>query len=201
MRGAVSVISLLLITGIVLALIGVAYSWGVPMIEKGSTITQYQTSESFIKQLDRTIVEIANTGSGSKTLDIPGGGLRLIPESIETDNNSLIFDFQTNQPLVFSDSVIPIDTPTLGEPGTYGTDEPRTITLYASDAPTGYLISLKLRYRLLEAETKCYKIVLDGLSEKTGTSKAIVSFVETVTVPDGCDAGNLIATHIKVDLV
>lgn len=200
MRGAVSAISLILITGIVLALIGVAYTWGVPMIEKGTILNQYRAAESFIKDLDRGIVEIANSGSGSRSLDIPVGALRVVPFGEE---NSLVLDFQVNQPMVFNSSFVPIDTPSLGEPGVFGTDSPRTIILSSDQSGSVHALNLNLHYRVLESGSRGYVIALQGDPSDRGTSRVDISFIRTETIEEGCcgGQGDLVATYVRLDLI
>ncbi|MFC2143859.1 hypothetical protein ACFLQO_00650 [Candidatus Aenigmatarchaeota archaeon] len=49
--GQTQTLSLVLITGIVIAMIGMAYAWGMPLIQKRTTITEYSTAENFILEL------------------------------------------------------------------------------------------------------------------------------------------------------
>lgn len=77
MRGQIAVISVVLISGIIISLVGAAYLWGMPIVEKRTIVTQAQTAENFILQLSDAIIDTANTGAGTRSIDIPFGLVRL----------------------------------------------------------------------------------------------------------------------------
>lgn len=196
------ILSAVLIAGIVIGLVGVAYLWGKPLIEKRTTVAEYLKAKDFILELDKKITELSNTGSGEANLKIPTGSLRLIPwDANDPENNSLILELIVDQPMVMNESV-PVATGTLGEVGIYGEAEPRVITLNVSSYQGKYLMRLVLHYRELDVESpkKGYKIVLDG-EKVTGKERISLSFDKNEIKPgEAANGGDLVLTHIKVDL-
>jgi len=189
MRAQVSVVSVVLVTGIIIALVGAAYMWGAPLIEKRTIISQFRTAESFMLSLDKAITEIANSGGGSKTLKIPLGLLSFKPE-----NNSLYLEFMVSQPLLFNITVTPLHTTSLDEVGVYGVDEPRIITLKSEKADSGFKLTFELHYRSLRSDSKIYRIKLTG-SEQAGSQEIKVWYNRTET-----ENGNH-TTYINAEII
>ncbi len=200
--GQTQTLSLVLITGIIIAMIGMAYAWGMPLIQKRTTITEYSTAENFILALDNKITDIANSGVGEATLDIPDGFVTVVGyDENDPNNNSVIFEFTTDQPMIINSSMVIIKTTSFGEVGTYGASEPRIITMTGEDAGTGHIIKIKLHYRELLSSTKGYKIALDPI-KSTGTSSVKVSFDRNIVQSEAAaNGGDLILTHIKLDVL
>lgn len=205
MKAATQAISIVLIVAMVAGLVGVAYSWGVPIMQKRTTISDFSIAESFILQLDNKIKDIANTGAGQVTLDIPLGRLILIPiTSNEPENNSLVLEFPTSQPMITS-GFVPIDTINMGYVAGFGEAEPRMITLSGEAFQAGYIIYLNLTYRELDTDStprRGYVIVLNPPTSVTsGTSRVVVSFNGIETEPGGAyNGGDLIKTIIDIEL-
>lgn len=212
MKAQVSVVSVVLISGIVIALVGTAYMWGLPIIEKRSVVTEFQTAQGFVFSLNDLVVNMANSGAGRESLDIPHGMARVIPSgSSDPDNNSIIFEFDVNQPMIFNQTPVYLGGATfedvISEEGTYGISSPGVISMTSRRGPSGYIMMIKLHFRELETKTvprKGYKILLNpgATTAVSGTSEMTISFVKTETQASACcgGAGPLLATHIKVDL-
>lgn len=200
--GQTQTLSLVLITGIVIAMIGMAYAWGMPLIQKRTTITEYSTAENFILELDNKITDIANSGVGEATIEIPDGFVTVVGyDENDPDNNSVIFEFTTDQPMIINSSMVFIKTTSFGEVGTYGASEPRTITMTGEDTGTGNIIKIKLHYRELLSSTKGYKIAIDPIKSK-GTSSVRVSFDKNIVQSEAAtNGGDLILTYIKLDVM
>jgi len=211
MKAQMSVISVVLISGIVIALVGAAYMWGVPLIEKRSVMAEFQTAKSFVFNLNERMVDIANSGAGRESMDIPNGLVRVIPEnSNDPDNNSIILEFGVNQPMVFNQTPVYLGGATfedvINEVGTYGISSPGVISMTSVKDPLGYIMKIKLHFRELDTKTvpqRGYKIVLDTPTSaiETGTSTITVSFVKTETLQNACcgNAGPLVSSHILVE--
>ena len=129
MKAQSNIISIVIIAGIVIAMVGAAYVWAVPMIEKRMTITDYNLIENFVLELDEAVTRIANTASGQETIDIPRGTVQVHGYSYPGPvNNTLTIDFLVSQPIM-TEGAIPIKTSSLDEVGEYGSTEPRIIML------------------------------------------------------------------------
>ena len=63
------VLSIILISGILVAVIGATYMWGVPLIEKGRTSSDNEIAESFMLLLKEKVDDVAETGE-QRTLSV-----------------------------------------------------------------------------------------------------------------------------------
>lgn len=212
MKGQVSVISIILISGIVIALVGTAYMWGVPLIEKRSVVTEFQTAQNFMLSLSDRIVDMANSGAGRESLNVPSGLIRVIPHSSsDPDNNSIILEFGVSQPMVFNQTPVYLGGATfedvISDTGTYGVSSPGVVSMTSVKDPAGYIIKIKLHFRELDTKTvpqRGYKVLIDTPtnSMETGTSMATISFVKTETQQNACcgNAGPLVASTIMAEV-
>lgn len=171
MRAQTNIISIIIIAGLIIALVSATYIWAVPIIEKRSAITDYSIIESFMLQLDEKIVELANTGSGEVTLNIPRGSLTVHSHesSGHSDplNNTISLKFYTSQPIVASGDSIPISTSNLDYVGEYGKDEPRIITLSGHREAERTMLNMSMRYRELRSSVPDGYVI--GLCTPTGS--------------------------------
>jgi len=202
-KAQIEVISIILIVGIVFALIGSAYYWGVPLIEKRTTITEASVVENFIVSLDDKIVEIANSGGGEASIDIPDGFMQVIPYNYSgADNNSVVFDFFVQRQMVFPGTKVYVDTNDISEVGTFGDSQPRIITLESVPEFTGYKLIMRMRYRELDTNTtrKGFIIALNhGKAIDTGNKQVTISFGRSQSVPLAAkNGGDLIITHVNL---
>ena len=208
MKAQVSVVSVILISGIVVSLVGASFMWGMPLVTKRTIVTEYTTAENFLEKINDVIVDIANTGAGSESLEIPTGSVRVIPHNAEDVNrNSLMIDMMTDQPMIFNASKVYLGgagfEDVMSEVGTYGKASPAVMTMSTTPVATGYGVSLQLHYRELDTQTpplKGYKILLVTESGETeaGSGQMTVSFVRTYTSGTARNGGPLVVTEIKV---
>ncbi len=211
MRGQSNVISLVIIAGIVIGLVGASYVWAVPLIEKRTTVSEYELVEQFVTELYREIVDIANTGSGSSTIDIPKGILELRPFSFAGEgNNTLTLDFYVSQPVMLEGGSVPIKTSSLDYVGEYGTAEPRILMLSRYPEKKPVHLNMTMRFRELRSDTpKGYVIALcpesDYVacqSDVSGSRAVTVSYGETYVIPRSpIEGGELTVTKISVEAV
>ncbi len=149
LKAQADILTMVMIVGIITALVGTAYLWGAPLIDKRSSFTDYKVAEGFILDLDKKITEIASSGGGDVSLKIPLGGVRAVPYgSSDADKNSIILEFVSKQPLVMGSGSY-IKTTVLGDRAPYGS-EPRVISVSGEQrSGKGYIIKIKLHYREL----------------------------------------------------
>ncbi len=205
MRAQISMISVVIITGIIIALIGVAYTWAVPMIEKRIAITDYELMEGFMLELNDKIVDIANTGSGEARIEIPRGILEVRGCEFNSEvNNTIILDFYVSQPIMTEGGSVPIETSSLDYIGEYGKTEPRIILLSRSSDEMYTHLNISMRYRELRSSTpKGYIIALcpsTGCSGRVfGGNDVMVSFDKSVVESrDPFEGGDLTTIYITV---
>ncbi len=196
------VISIVLITGIIISLAGTAYMWGIPIIEKRSAIADYSAALDFVLDLDEKIVELANSGSGSYSMPIEKGTVRVVPYNADSpDNNSVIYTVPVSQPIAEESSEVILRTASVDEVGIYGEAEPRIITMNVTKTGDSYLMKFKIHYRELDTRTKGFRIALDTASAN-GQGSAIISYSRTETIPSGAaNNGDLELSWVDVSLV
>ena len=205
--GQSSVISVVIIAGIVIAMVGVAYAWAVPVIEKRITVTDYNLIEGFMAKLSEEIVEVANSGSGESRIPIPKGAVTVLGYDYAGPvNNTIFIDFEVSQPIMIEGSV-PILTSSLGEVAEYGKTEPRIITLSRSEDSTRNEMNMSMYFRELRSQTpKGYISALcpagasmDCSGISAGAKEVVVSFSHFETMMrSGFDGGDLTITYVTV---
>jgi len=213
-RGQMQALSIVLLTVVIMGLVGAAYMWAVPIIERNAAITEYTTVERFILELSDRIVELANSGSGEYTLDIPSGILMIEGADYPGgDNNTIMFDFFSSLDMLCNKTAcntitggieIPIETDNTSAVGVYGEDEPRVITLTGQDSGAGKLLTISLHYRELRSETRGYRIAIcpdAGCSEAVnGTGRIMLEFDKRTEDP-GASPLPLVTNYITVRII
>jgi hypothetical protein len=206
-KAQAEVITIVLITGIVISLVGTAYMWGMPLISKRTSVTEFLTAEDFVVKLSDKIVEIANSGSGEASMTIPKGVIRVINYNSDSprnpDANSIILEVPVSQPLAMGTSVV-LKTNVLGENATYGEAEPRIINLSSSVSSGSNKLIFTLHFRELDTRNQPLKGYMIAVKQgtMTGTSQVVVSYDGTEVKQNGAaNGGDLIITKIKVDVV
>ncbi|MBL7206344.1 MAG: hypothetical protein ISS36_01955 [Candidatus Aenigmarchaeota archaeon] len=195
------VISVLMITGIIISLVGAAYMWGVPMIDKRTATTDLDIAEKFMLDLDKKIKEIANSGGGEVSLEIPFGLLRVVPydSADKTGKNNIALEYISKQPIVLGSQSY-LMTNNLDEPAVYGS-EPRIIAISGESSGNGYLITLNAHYRELYSGNDRFNIELytdTGKTEKVGKDSVTISFIENKVLTDQDFGGSLTLTSIQI---
>lgn len=95
-------LSMMLITGILIAIIGSSYMWGVPLIEKGKTSSENEKAESLMKMIKEKIDDVAQTGE-QKTFSFDiSGDMEL------SDDNSLTYSISTRGLTIASTAWVPL---------------------------------------------------------------------------------------------
>jgi hypothetical protein len=199
-RAQAQAVTLVLISGIVIALAGAAYMWGKPMIEKRTTITQFTSAVGFMEELDKKIVNLARScvtpGACEESLKLPISGMI----SVEPGNNTITYEFVITQPLV-TEGEVPINTGNTGEVASYG-EKPGVIIMKGGKTDEAYKLVFTLHYRELynEGQGKGYRIKLEGSG--TGTNKILITYSGTETLSDqGWYGGDLVLSKMGIQAV
>jgi hypothetical protein len=148
------VMSIVIITGIIVSLVGAAFFWGKPLIEKRTTIAEYTTIEDFVVNLNDKITDIANSGSGRHEIEIPMGALKAVAYNPEnpSQGNMIFLEYPISQPILMG-STIPVKTNNMDEIATFGEAQPRMITMSVKPSGSAYLMNMTLHYRELDTAT------------------------------------------------
>ncbi|MEE9323107.1 MAG: hypothetical protein V3U72_01045 [Candidatus Aenigmarchaeota archaeon] len=199
-KAQTQVVTLVLISGVIISLMGFAYAWGVPLVEKRSVITQFTSAIHFMEDLDRKIVDMAGAcsfeGACEESLDLPVPGLIRLNESI----NTIIYEFQANQPLITEGEVL-FNTVDNASVARYG-ETPGVISLKGKKLAVGsYTLRFYLRYRELDSDEPFRGYIIQLVKSETvsGNSKIGISYDGSETIEGGADnGGNLLISRIKV---
>ncbi len=195
-------LSLVIVSGIVIALVSAAYFWGAPIIQKRAATTDYNTATAFLSRLDSTIKEVANSGGGEKSIDIPIGAVSVVGyDDLGEDANSIIYTLPVSNPLINQDQMSYIDTKFAGEPGTFGVAEPRVILMTSESLGTGTVLHFRMHFRELESESKSYKLLVEEGTSSGGSNSVTVTYMGTENQANGAlNGGDLVQTLMKVSV-
>lgn len=174
------IISAVIIILIAVGLVGTAYTWGIPLIQKQQDTAVVQRvanyfSTSNANSLPKKIVSVATNG-GEDTFTIDVNGLwQLVPSgSVTQDNNSISFTFFSKVSNVAASQgwVTLNGVPCPPSTGNVG-DDPYAICARADPLSNGFNVTYRVQFRPLCSSTQCtqgYEIYL--LQPSAGTSTA-----------------------------
>src|SRR3989338_8477795 len=95
--GQSEVFSVILIMAVLISLVVAAYFWGIPLVNKRAAIGTYTLASVFVTKLNDKVIKISNSGSGTETIDIPSGSVKVVPYgATDPDNNSIILFFEAD---------------------------------------------------------------------------------------------------------
>lgn len=199
-KAQVQTITLVLIGGIIISLVGIAYTWGKPMIDKRSVMSQFTSGRKFMEDLNGKIVDIAGTcsfeGGCGETLKLPFPGAL----SIDEGNNSITYELMVSEPLLTDEEIL-INTGNPGEHVHYG-ETPGVISLKGDREGSGlYTLRYELHYRELSRHDPARGYVIELAKDGTGkgTNGISVSYGRTETRSgEAHNGGDLVVSTIKV---
>ncbi len=210
-KAQTEVISALLIVGITVAAVSVAYLWGVPIIQKGQSTNQIQEAESMMNQIEKGVSEVAQNG-GQKAISLNLQG----PLEISEEENMVKYTIISKKAGVARTEWVP-----LNEDDTFGialTDQNQSIPVYGSDKDAviiarsnvlgdkGFSVNYNLVLREVDdfntREGKITKIIATGNNKAAGGTVKLVIRRESPIVSQLPSklGGKLISTNILISL-
>lgn len=204
-KAQADIISAVLIVIMGLGLVSVAYTWGIPLIQKRSdTSLVERTYKTFDPNNERSITKIIkyisnNGGEDVISLDTKGIWFLYPYNNPTSENNSVQFSFQAKvSNLAVDKGWIPLSSGNTNPVGTLGYDDSYVVFGKADTAPGGYNITYKVWFRKLNEtiSNKIYQINLIPLQ----VSGPFISSGKTVRISRGdvINQQNLITTEIKI---
>ncbi len=200
--GQTQAITLVLISGIIIALVGFAYTWGKPMIEKRSVIMQFTSALKFMEDLDRKIVDMAGScsfeGGCEEEFELPVPGMMILNES----GNTLFYEFRVEQPLITAGEVL-FNTADNGSIARYG-ETPGVLSMTGNRSGSSYTLKFSLRYRELVSDDpfRGYKIQLLRSGGSSGNRKIVISYGGSETRSgEAYEGRDLVLSKIRVQLM
>lgn len=173
-KGQQPVLSAILLTGIMIAVIGSVYFWGLPLIQKNRGAAMLENAESFMRSLNSKIKFIANNGGRDEIIiTLPGlvyfyNGTETLPPEIDLAlrTEGTIYDVGGQIALIGNDCSI--------SSGTWGVDKPEILCVESKEVGEGKFTSVYfIRYRNLTSAEKTYHIKLTGPRSSGGADHII----------------------------
>ncbi|MDD4353522.1 MAG: hypothetical protein PHN56_03630 [Candidatus Nanoarchaeia archaeon] len=104
-KGQVSILGVVILTGIVMGLVSVTYVWAGPLITKNIDKANVNSVISFMNNLNEDILYVASTGS-SRVISASLGEASFI---IDAENNQVIIEMSSSVPMINSVTESPIN--------------------------------------------------------------------------------------------
>jgi hypothetical protein len=149
------IVSTILLIGISIAAISVAYLWGLPLIEKGQSSNKIASAENTMRIVDAAISDVVKNG-GQKSVEVNLDGSL----EVSSQENSIIYRITTKKAGVATTEWIPMNeddtfsisyTPQNQTIAVYGADKSGVIVAKATSLGVGneYTTEYRLTYRVL----------------------------------------------------
>ncbi len=110
-KAQTGVMGMVILTGIVLVIISVAYLWGKPLVQKNIDKAKLNIVEQKLYEIDDAIKYTASTGSNS-VVDLNIGGATF---SVDEYNNRIVYTITSSVPVASTSSEVPINFYELAE--------------------------------------------------------------------------------------
>ncbi|HLD49261.1 MAG TPA: hypothetical protein VJB11_02760 [archaeon] len=167
MKGAMEAISVVLVTGVLIGVVGSIYFWGLPLIEKNKDISILENSEFFIKNLNDEIKNIANSGGiVNKKITVPA--------TVSFDGENITLEVETGGTIYAKGAEIPLGRNFCTmKNGIWGVDNPEILCVKSIEIDDRFFTTYTLKYIMLESEEKNYKIQLDDSPQSGGSDRKI----------------------------
>lgn len=156
------VVSTILLIGISIAAVSVAYLWGLPLIQKGQSSNKIASAENTMRIIDAAISDVVQNG-GQKSIEVNLDGSL----EVSSQENSVIYRITTKKAGVATTEWIPMN-----EDDTFSilyTPQNQTIAVYGADK-SGVIVAKATAFGGNEYATE-YRLTyreLDDTSTKEG---------------------------------
>ncbi|NOR85177.1 hypothetical protein GQ473_03590 [archaeon] len=181
-KAQTQIISVVLIMGLAVGVIGASYLWGAPLIEKSQTENSLSQAEKNIELINSMITDVVKTG-GQKTKQIQFDG-ELEIFDINTGENSIIYTIQGKTAGVASTNWVLLndDLPVKSK---------ETYAVNATDASD--TISIGCEDCMMNSTGLSSSIVISNV---TGTCNVAGTYTEENTFT--CNSNNYVVEHVDI---
>lgn len=209
-KAQTEIISALLVVGITVAAVSVAYIWGVPIIQKGQSTSQIQEAESLMADIEKAVSEVAQNG-GQKTLSLNLQG----PLEISEEQNAIKYSIVSKKAGVARTEWVPLnEDETFGIAFTnqsqgvpiYGTDKDAVLIAKAGVLGEGFVVDYALAYREVDdlntREGRITTVSAVGNNKaSTGTIKLLIRREpQTISASPSKLGGKLLSTKVLLTI-
>ncbi|RLJ02614.1 MAG: hypothetical protein DRP10_00575 [Candidatus Aenigmatarchaeota archaeon] len=162
-KGITPLISSILIVGILAIITGLAYEWGMPMIQKNIDITTLNKAENFLRELDKKIDDVAKLGGSEELIFNLPGEITINPE-----NNTIEFFLKTSGSIYMQGGFVCFSRNCNLTNGIWGKDSYSVIGVQVDQFEEyATITTYKIIYRNLTSDTKTY--ILDVVTPQNVT--------------------------------
>ncbi len=186
MRGQQTILSTILISGIVIAIVTTAFAWGKPLIDKSTDKTKIDNYILKFEEIDSAVKSVASTGS-SKTINVE---LHTDDELQITTNGTLKLATKLKIPIIGSKDFAPLNsydlfqerelilvntTETVGDEcsqWTGGLAWTYTDDIHKGIAEFGGVNQTVLVYKRSDCPAYCYSCIVDNCTKPTASNCA-----------------------------
>jgi len=162
-KGITPLISSILIVGILAVITGIAYEWGMPMIQKNIDITTLNKAENFLRELDKKIDDVAKLGGSEELIFNLPGEITINPE-----NNTIEFFLKTSGSIYMQGGFVCFSRNCNLTNGIWGKDSYSVIGVQVDQFEEyATITTYKIIYRNLTSDTKTY--ILDVVTPQNVT--------------------------------
>lgn len=201
LKGQSDIISAIIIVVIAIGLVGTAYTWGLPLIQKqqdtalAERVTNYFSNDN-TNSIQKKIVSVATNGGEDTFAEDVSGFWQLVPNgAFSIDNNSLSFTFFSRVSNVATGQWVPLNGVSCPAPSGSVGEDPYAICARADLLSNGYNITYKVQFRALLGAGQGYEIYL--LQHPSGSLTSTAKLLR-IQKGNSYTSGNLIITEVKI---
>ncbi len=213
-KGQSEVVTFVMLSGVIVALVGAAYMWGAPLTEKRSSLAESESIASFLDVLDSKIQQIAQTCTGTCTesLDISPKGVfssfnyekyykDLGVNKANEFNNSIVLNASAARNVYALDRWIGINTGNLNRYVNFGEKEGVIMVRMIKTPRNEYESVYKLWYREIDTLNKGFLIELEtGPIKSATTGKITITYTGRFVIANGAANGkDLEISRLRID--
>jgi hypothetical protein len=192
MKGQQEALTVVLISGILISVVGSVYLWGLPMIQKSMDVSTLENSENFVMSLNEKIKYVANNG-GREQLRIT------VPGTVTFDDGKMELSIETQGTIYATAAQIPLGKNyCTATQGSWGINDPETLCVVSQKlGDNKYVTKYELKYIELRTQSiKSYKIMLVGSTSSGGMDHMI-----NIENKGTSEENNLINTIIEIKII
>lgn len=204
-KGQSDIISAVIIIVIAVGLVGTAYTWGIPLIQKQQDTALVERVSNYfgndnVNSLQKEILSVATNGGEETFSEDVSGFWQLIPNgTADINNNSMSFTFFSRVSNIATGQWVSLNGVACpAKAGTVG-DDSYAVCARADSILNGYNITYKIQFRPLQSSNQIYEIYLlqspSGLL--TSTAK-LLRIQKNNAYTLNANGQNLIITEIKI---
>lgn len=199
-KGQQEVLSIVLISGILIGVVGSVYFWGVPLIQKNKDVAVLENSEDFMNSLNTRIKFIANNGGRDQLVINVPGTLRFDPIA-----GTIELTVLTEGTIYAKDAEIPLgrNSQCSASQGAFGIDEPETLCVKSAQiGEKNFRTTYTLKYVKLVNNNilRDFQIELTG-NANSGGEQNFVAFENLGTTQSASNGRALIKTLVAINVV